>query len=244
MDERIIKTTNIRDNYERALERINLTALNTGRDPKEIRLVVVTKTHPVDMIQSVIDAGAMELGENYIEEAIPKIQALTHNQGLQWHMIGHVQSRKTKSVCEYFQYVHSVDSVKIAERLSQSALAQGKSLPVWLEFNVSGEASKSGWNISQKDNWNTILPDIEKILILPNLVLLGVMTVPPFLDDSEEVRPYYRRLRKFQDYVIEHFQLSNFHELSMGMSSDFEIAIQEGSTCVRIGQAILGPRTN
>jgi uncharacterized pyridoxal phosphate-containing UPF0001 family protein len=108
---------------------------------------------------------------------------------------------------------------------------------------VSGEGSKSGWNIWLDENWDDILPDIERILTLPGLKLLGVMTIPPYSIDPEESRVYYRRLRKFQEYIINHFQLSSFRELSMGMSSDFEVAIHEGSTCVRIGQAIFGPRT-
>jgi uncharacterized pyridoxal phosphate-containing UPF0001 family protein len=111
-----------------------------------------------------------------------------------------------------------------------------------MEFNISGEESKYGWDIVHEENWNNILPDIEKILQLPNLYILGLMTVPPFSEEPESSRPYFQQLRKFQEYVIAHLGLSNFKELSMGMSADFEIAIQEGSTCVRIGQAILGPR--
>jgi pyridoxal phosphate enzyme (YggS family) len=243
VDNQLTSLASIRENYEGVLERINHAALKTGRNPKEIRLVVVTKGHPINRIQNVIEIGATDLGENYVEEAMPKIQAMINNKALKWHMIGHVQGRKAKSVCEYFQYIHSIDSLKIAERLNQFAVILGKSLPVWLEFNVSGEQSKSGWDISLKECWNDILPDIEKILALPNLILLGVMTVPPFSNDPEETRFHYRHLRKFQDYLIDHFQLSNFNELSMGMSSDFEVAIQEGATCVRIGQAILGPRS-
>jgi uncharacterized pyridoxal phosphate-containing UPF0001 family protein len=112
-----------------------------------------------------------------------------------------------------------------------------------MEFNVGGEDSKSGWDINIEENWENILPDIEKILNLSNLNILGAMTIPPFSSNPEASRPYYQRLRKFQQYLIDRFQLSGFRQLSMGMSSDFEVAIQEGSTCLRIGQAILGPRT-
>jgi pyridoxal phosphate enzyme (YggS family) len=195
------------------------------------------------VIQYVIDAGATDLGENYMEEAIPKIQALAIYKAIRWHMIGHIQSRKAQSICEYFQYVHSVDSVKLAERLCRFAYELGISLPVWMEFNVGGEDSKSGWDINIEENWENILPDIERILALSNLNILGAMTIPPFSSNPEASRPYYQRLRKFQQYLIDHFQLTGFRQLSMGMSSDFEVAIQEGSTCVRIGQAILGPRT-
>jgi uncharacterized pyridoxal phosphate-containing UPF0001 family protein len=114
---------------------------------------------------------------------------------------------------------------------------------VWLEFNVSGEETKFGWNISREENWDSILADIGRIRELPNIDLLGLMTMPPFSDDPEASRPYFRQLKKFQEFVIRQLNPSNFRELSIGMSSDFEVAIQEGSTCVRIGQAIFGPRS-
>ncbi len=242
MDNLSNKWEMIRRNYTEVAKRVYQAATVAGRDPKEIRLVVVTKTQPVEVIQAVIDAGASNLGENYVEEAIPKIRELSGNPNISWHMIGHIQSRKAQDVCEYFQYVHSLDSLKLAERLSRSALNAHKSIPVWMEFNVGGEVSKSGWNIAEKGNWKNILPYLEKILPLPGMTFLGVMTVPPFSPDPETARPYYRRLKEFQSYILDHFKISGFKELSMGMSSDFEIAIQEGSTCVRIGQAILGPR--
>ncbi len=242
MDPSFKKQEEIQGNYNRVLERIEKAARDAGRTPDEIRLVVVTKTHPVDMVKNVVEAGARDFGENYVEEAIPKIRALAENKTLRWHMIGHLQSRKAQLACEYFQYIHSLDSVKLAERLFRFALPMEKTLPVWLEFNISGEETKFGWNIKLEENWINILIDISKILQLPNLNILGLMTVPPFSDDPEVSRPYFRLLKKFQEFVIRQLNPSNFRELSIGMSSDFEIAIQEGSTCVRIGQAILGPR--
>jgi pyridoxal phosphate enzyme (YggS family) len=232
----------VKDNYQQVLERIESTAKSAGRNPKEIKLVVVTKTQPVNVIRMLINAGATDFGENYIEEAIPKIQLLIMNKKLIWHMIGHVQSRKAQSVVKYFQYLHSLDNVKVAERLSRFGQILDKQLPTWLEFNVSGEGSKYGWDISAGENWKKILPDIENILRLPNLNILGVMTMPPYSNDPETSRPYFKQLKKFQKYIIDNFHLTGFRELSMGMSSDYEVAIQEGSTCVRIGQAILGPR--
>ncbi len=232
----------IRGNLLRVKERIQRAAISADRHPSEIRLVVVTKTHPTHKIKAVIDAGATDLGENYVEEALPKIQALAEYPSIQWHMIGHVQRRKAQSVIEFFQYVHSVDSLRLAERLSHFALECGKTLPVWMEFNVSGEATKSGMNITSMEHWPDLLPEIEQILLLPGLSCLGLMTVPPFSADPELSRPYYQKLRNFQQFVIDRLHLQGFKELSMGMSSDFEVAIQEGSTCVRIGQAILGPR--
>jgi PLP dependent protein len=242
MDSNLNKKVEIEDNYYRVLERIEKAAHDAGRPPGEIRLVVVTKTHPVDTIKYLIEAGVEDLGENYVEEAIPKIQMFADNKSLRWHMIGHLQSRKAQLACENFHYIHSLDSGKLADRLCRSAESMGKTLPVYLEFNVGGEETKFGWNIQHEEYWNSILPEISKIFELSNLKLLGLMTVPPFMDNPEEARTYYKQLKKFQEFLIKRLKLSNFRELSIGMSSDFEVAIQEGSTCVRIGQAILGPR--
>jgi pyridoxal phosphate enzyme (YggS family) len=235
---------NIQENYQRVVEHIAKTAINSGRNPNDIRLVVITKTHPIDLIHAVVDAGATNIGENYIEEAIPKIMSLNNVEGLHWHMVGHVQSRKAALVCEYFQFLHSLDSFKLAIKLSKSAVELKSILPVMLEFNVGGEVSKSGWDIRIEENWESILPDIGNIIALPGLDLIGVMTIPPYSEDPEASRPHYRKLRKFRDFITNYFQMSDFIEMSMGMSNDFEVAIQEGSTWVRIGQAILGPRSN
>jgi pyridoxal phosphate enzyme (YggS family) len=232
----------IQANYDEVVTRIAIAARKSGRQPDDIHLVVVTKTHPIEVIQSVIEAGAVHLGENYVEEAIPKIKAFAHNQSIHWHMIGHVQSRKAESVCDYFQYIHSIDSLKIAEKLCKFALEKNKPLHAWLEFNTSGEQTKSGWNINDRRNWELIIPDVEKVIALPGIKLWGLMTMPPYSPNREESRPYYRLLKEFQSYIITRFQLSDFQELSMGMSGDFEVAIQEGATWIRVGQAILGPR--
>ena len=235
---------NICDKYLSVLDRIAKAAKNAGRDPDDIRLIVVTKTQPIEAIQAVVEAGATDLGENYVEEALPKITGLKSEKAIKWHMIGHVQSRKALPVCEYFHYLHSLDSLKLAEKLARNAAELNISLPVMLEFNVGGEESKSGWNIWINENWDDILSDIENIIALPGLNLLGVMTIPPYSPNPEDSRPYYQKLRKFQEIVIKHFKLSNFTDLSIGMSGDFEIAIHEGSTWVRVGQAIFGPRNN
>ncbi len=232
----------IQGNYYRVLERIRIVAEASGRKPEEIRLVVVTKTQPIEVLQRMVEVGVRNFGENYIEEAIPKIQALSGHGSLQWHMIGHLQSRKVQIASEKFQYLHSLDSLKLAEKLSRFAHTLNKTLMVWMEFNVSGEETKNGWDIAHEDSWINYLPDIEKIFQLRNLNIVGLMTVPPFSNDPESSRPYFRQLRKFQEYITYHLKVSGFRELSIGMSSDFEVAIQEGSTCLRIGQAILGSR--
>jgi pyridoxal phosphate enzyme (YggS family) len=232
----------ILDNYRQVLEHINTAAKLTGRDPDDIRLVVVTKTQPIEAIQEVVDAGAANLGENYVEEAIQKINYFKNKKGLSWHMIGHVQSRKALPVCENFQFLHSLDSVKLAERLSRSSIDKDRILPVMLEINVGGEESKSGWNLSQDGSWESFFVDIEKIRLLPGLKLTGVMTIPPFSNNPEDSRNYYQRLYMIKEMIANKFNLPDFSELSMGMSNDYEVAIQEGSTWVRIGQAIFGPR--
>jgi hypothetical protein len=242
MDQLTQKYTDIRNNYLDVVNRITNTAISVGRDPDSICLVVVTKTHTVDTIQAVIDAGATNLGENYIEEAISKINLLKNNQGINWHMIGHVQSRKAAYVCEYFQFLHSLDSVKLADKINNKATLSNKTIPVWLELNVGGEITKSGWNISEDEKWKNIIPDIEHIIGLPGINLLGLMTIPPYTNNPENSRPYYKKLKKFQDFLKKQLKMNTCDGLSMGMSADFEIAIQEGSTCVRIGQAILGQR--
>lgn len=233
----------IRDNYMRVVERIRDAAASAGRDPECIRLVIVTKTQPIDLIRSVIEAGATDLGENYIEEAASKIEGLGGYKEIHWHMIGHLQRRKTQNFLRYFEYLHSLDSIKLAAKIDQLASAENRVIPAWLEVNTSGEASKSGWNISVEQHWDLILAEIQEIISLSNIKVLGVMTVPPFSEAPGESRPYFQLLRKFRDHVINNLHPEGFEELSMGMSSDFEVAIEEGSTCVRIGQAIFGPRT-
>ena len=230
------------DNYQQVIERIKTAAKLTGRDPDDIRLVVVTKTQPIEAIQEVVDAGAANLGENYVEEAIQKINNLKSYKRLNWHMIGHVQSRKALLVYENFQFLHSLDSVKLAERLSRSSIENDRNLPVMLEINVGGEESKSGWNLSLDESWGSFFADIEIIRLLPGLKLTGVMTIPPFTDNPEGSRSYYQRLYMIKEMIANKFDLPDFSELSMGMSNDYEVAIQEGSTWVRIGQAIFGPR--
>ncbi len=232
----------IRVNYNAVINRISAIAKSMRRNPLGIQLVVVTKTRSTEVIRAVIEAGATQLGENYPEEAIPKILALQDAGEIEWHMIGHVQSRKARDVCEYFNYMHSLDSIKLGERISRFAGELGRVFPVWLEFNVSGELTKSGWGAQNEDQWDNLLPDMERILSLPNLEIKGLMTVPPYSPNPEEARPFYRHLRRLQEYLVNHFQLDGWRDLSMGMSSDYEIAIQEGATWVRIGQAILGPR--
>jgi len=229
-------------NYQAVLECIRQTAIRSGRDPAEVRLVVVTKGHPVQIIRQAVEAGARYLGENYVEEAAPKIADLVGVAGVQWHMIGHIQSRKARAVCELFDWVHSLDSLKLAARLDRFAGEMGRKLPVLLEMNVSGEESKSGFPAWQADRWAELLPEISQILGCKNIDVRGLMTMAPFLPDPEGARPYFQRLRGLQSFFMKKFPASDWSELSMGMSADYEVAVQEGATIVRVGTAILGPR--
>ena len=237
----IVEST-IARNYERILERIDRVARSAGRDLQGVRLVVVTKGHTVDAVRQVIAAGAQILGENYVEEAVPKTQAFSAESPVKWHMIGHVQSRKAQAVCEYFDWLHSLDRVKLARRLERSAAELERTLPVLLECNVIGEETKFGWRAWDESAWPDLAVEIEALLALNHLKVKGLMTMAPFLPDAEGTRPYFKRLRKLQEFLAARFPGQDWSELSMGMSADFEVAIQEGATLVRIGTAIMGPR--
>ncbi len=182
------------------------------------------------------------LGENYVEEAEPKITELSKHEALQWHMIGHVQSRKARAVCGLFDYLHSLDSMKLADRLNRMAGEMGIRLPVLLECNVSGEESKSGFPAWQEERWPELNNTLEKVTASANLEVRGLMTMAPFLPEAEMARPYFQRLRRLQAYLRNEFPQENWSELSMGMSADYEVAIEEGATLVRVGTAIMGPR--
>jgi pyridoxal phosphate enzyme (YggS family) len=161
---------------------------------------------------------------------------------VEWHMIGHVQSRKAQMVAENFAWVHSLDSLKLARRLDRFAAEAGRRLPVLLECNVSGEATKFGWPAWDENRWPELLPALGEVAELPNLELRGLMTMAPFFDQPEAARPYFQRLKRLQGFLAEALPRVQLTELSMGMSGDFIAAIQEGATLVRVGTAILGSR--
>jgi PLP dependent protein len=223
-------------------ERVAAAANRAGRSPADVRLVVVTKTHPVELIRAVVQAGALHLGENYAEEAVSKKLDLGEVPGVTWHMIGHIQSRKAALVAEHFDWVHSLDSLKLANRLNRFADERGRRIQVLLECNVSGEESKFGWPAWREAEWGTLLEPFAKLQELHALEIRGLMTMAPFLPDPEQARPYFRRLKRLQGYLAGCLQGVDWTELSMGMSADYEVAIEEGATWVRIGTAITGPR--
>lgn len=231
----------IPQNLARVSEKIREASLRSGRDPAEVKLVVVSKGQPVEVIQAAFDTGARIFGENYPEESVVKIQSLTE-QDIEWHMIGHLQSRKARLVCTHFHYMHSLDSLHLAEKLDRLLAETGRVLPVLLEFNVGTELSKSGWQAENPGTWSSMLTEVEKILTLPQLKVHGLMTMPPLTVTPDEARVYFKRLVGLRDYLRSVFPEQTWDELSMGTSSDFEIAIEEGATFIRIGTSILGPR--
>ena len=230
------------NNYNQVLDRVARSTESAHRDPEAVQLVVVTKGHPLPLAQWVVRAGARILGENYIDEGLKKIDALADTSDVKWHMIGHLQSRKAKKMCENFSVFHALDSIKLASRLDRLSRELDRKLPVFLECNLSGEPSKYGFAC-----WNhTLLEDfLEQINIikdLENVIIQGLMTMPPFDQNPETSRPYFRSLREIKTRINDMYPDLPITELSMGMSNDYEIAIQEGATIVRIGQAILGKR--
>jgi len=238
----VIDPDSIQRNLEAVKMRIAAAAKLAGRDPAQIRLVVVTKGHPAETIKALFDLGISEFGESYIEEGRAKQVALVDLSGVKWHMIGHVQSRKAQAVAENYDLVHSIDSLKLARRLDRFAGDAGRKLPVLLECNVSGEATKAGWPVSQDNDRDLLFSEVEELLQLHNLQVNGLMSIAPVMEKPELARPYFEQTRELRDALAERFPQSEWKELSMGMSDDFESAVLEGSTMVRIGTSILGPR--
>lgn len=239
--------TILADNLSRVRERMAAAARRAGRDPDSVILIAVTKTHPIETLGEALAAGLTDFGENRVEEAVAKIEHFgALGPAPNWHMIGHIQSRKAKEVAEYFDAVHSVDSGRLAERLSRLAGEMGRVLPVYLECNVSGEASKEGLVADRVDEDATqakaLEAEIERILAQPNLRPMGLMTMAPLAQTPEEARPVFQRLRRLSERLAARFPQADWAGLSMGMTDDFEVAIEEGATCVRIGRAIFGAR--
>ena len=235
--------SSIRENYQNTLDKIAAAAAKSGRNPNDIKLVVVTKMQPIEVVQAAIKAGVRILGENYPEEGVTKIQSLSSQSGVEWHMIGHVQSRKARLVAENFELLHSLDSLKLAQRLDRFAGEKNRILPALLEFNVGGEDTKSGWDALDKAQFDKFLPDVQSILELPNLRIQGLMTMPPLGTDPEDSRRFFQRLRLLRDHLASLFPDVDWSELSMGTSADYAVAVEEGATYVRVGTAIVGARS-
>lgn len=237
----LLTASAIRVNVDRVLGRIAAVARNVGRDPAAVQLVAVTKGQPPEVIRLGYEAGLRDFGETRVEEALPKISALTDLGEARWHMIGHIQSRKARAVPGWFAMVHSVDREKIARLLDRFAAEAGLRLPVLLECNVSGEVSKAGWRLDARSSWESALEGLRSVVSLPHLQVRGLMTMAPWTQDKERVRETFRRLRELRDYLAARLP-GEWGMLSMGMTDDFEVAIEEGATCVRIGRALFGAR--
>ncbi len=228
--------TTIGTNLQRVRERIAQAAMRAGRDPQDIQLVAVSKTMSTATVRQAIQAGVTILGENYVQEARKKIEEIGHAP--RWDFIGHLQSNKANYVVDLFDIIHSVDRLSLAKELNKLAEKQGKTMKILVQVNISGEEAKSGIG---PEGVNAL---VREIVNLPNLSVEGLMTMPPFFDDPEKARPYFIALRKLRDALREEIgEATDLKELSMGMSGDFEVAIEEGSTLVRVGTAIFGERT-
>jgi PLP dependent protein len=226
----------IKQNLEEIRQRLKDAAIRAGRDPREVRLVAVTKTVGRERLKEAVAAGQTLFGENYVQEARAKIAAL--GPGLTWHFIGHLQSNKARAAVELFDLIHSVDRASLAQALEQAAARLGKVQDILLQVNLAGEETKSG---AAPANVQALLAEISR---LPHLRVQGLMTMPPWFDEPERVRPYFRALRELRDR-LRGLQLvdGDLPELSMGMTGDFEAAVSEGATLVRIGTAIFGRRS-
>jgi pyridoxal phosphate enzyme (YggS family) len=241
-------TSDLEHNLRSVQARIAEAAARAGRDPNEITLVAVSKTFPAETILAAHALGVRHFGENRVEEAMDKIPQVmrqlpnhrtTQRPNITWHLIGHLQSRKVKDAAALFDFVHSVDSVRLARRLSDRAAALGKTMPILLEVNVSGETSKYGLAPAPRA---AFFATVHEILALPNLDVQGLMTIAPIVAQPEQARPHFRALRELRDELCAQFPDRAWKHLSMGMTDDFQAAIAEGATIVRIGRAIFGAR--
>ena len=227
------------DNIARVQERIAAASVRSGRAAEEITLLAVSKTFPPEQICAAYDAGLRVFGENRVQEFAGKIAALRDLPGIEWHMIGHLQTNKAAQAAELFSHIDSVDAVRLAQKLNSAALDLGKKIPVLIEVNIGGESAKSGLA--------PVSAELENLLnaapVLLSLDFRGLMTVPPYSEDPEHSRPYFRKMRElFHHIASRRLPAIQMETLSMGMSHDYDIAIEEGATCIRIGTAIFGER--
>jgi len=218
-------------------ERIAAAANASGREPEEVKLIAISKTHPASVIRTLIELGAGDLGENRVQEAEEKIAEIGRDRA-RWHLVGHLQANKARRAVNVFEVIHSLDSLDLAQRLDRLCAEEGREkLPVLIQVDLGHEETKSGIDESELTDL------VESLKSLTHLELIGLMTLPPFFDDTEQSRPFFRRLRELRDELRSRGAFGNRKgELSMGMTHDFEIAIQEEATMVRIGTAIFGER--
>lgn len=226
----------MKDRINNIKDRIKKAASSCGRNPDEVLLVAVSKKKPADMVLQAIECGQTLFGENYIQESLEKIEAISSDI-ISWHFIGHLQSNKAKFAVKVFDLIHTVDSLKLAKEINRQAEKINKTQQILVQVNISKEGSKSG---IYEEN---AIELIEIMSTLPNVSIKGLMTMPPYYDDPDNARPYFASLKRLSEKVKkENIPRVEMKELSMGMTGDFETAIQEGATLVRIGTAIFGER--
>jgi len=223
-------------NYRKIIDHVFEAAAKAGRDGTKIKLLAAAKSQSIDALRTAVAAGVTLVGENYVQEAKEKRQQIKAT--VEWHMIGHLQRNKTKAAVEVFDVIQSLDNVALARELDKEGRKRGKPIRALVEVNLGGEESKTGIDR------NGVAALLEEIAELSNLRIEGLMTVPPFQDDPEKVRPYFRDLRELREELNESRYLNvDLQELSMGMTHDYTVAIEEGATIVRIGTALFGPRS-
>lgn len=246
-----ISSVSLATSYNATLTHIKDIAQRSGRTPDDITLIAVTKNQPPEAIESLYELGHRHFGENRAEEASAKIASLSAqiqsdtNPPI-WHMIGHIQSRKARTCASLFNHIHSVDTIKLATRLSRFASEYETTLSILLQCNISGEHTKSGFTATDAAHntpqWSDLVSSISQIADLPNLTVSGLMTMAPITSNPEASRPIFRNLRILKDQISQQFPQLPINHLSMGMSADYAIAIQEGATMLRIGTSIFGHR--
>lgn len=223
----------VKDNLETINKKIKEAALKVNRDPQEIKLVAVTKTATLEQIKEAINEGVKIIGENKVQKAKEKYQVLTTE--IKWHLIGHLQTNKVKYAVEIFDLIHSVDSIKLAKEIDKRSVQFKKTIDVLIEVNISGEETKYGYNPEKVESF------LKEISEFSGIRIRGLMTIAPISKNKEEVRPYFRRLRELSERIRDkNIKNIKMDYLSMGMTDDFEIAIEEGANMVRIGRGIFG----
>jgi hypothetical protein len=246
-----ISSASLGASYNATLTNITDIAQRSGRTPDDITLIVVTKNQPLEAIEGLYELGHRHFGENRVEEASAKIALLpaqiqSNANPPIWHMIGHIQSRKARTCASLFNHIHSVDTIKLATRLSRFASEYETNLSILLQCNISGEHTKSGFAATHiahnTPQWSDLVNSISQIADLPNLTVSGLMTMAPITNNPEASRPIFRNLRILKNQISQHFPQLPMNHLSMGMSADYAIAIQEGATMLRIGTSIFGHR--
>ena len=227
----------INERLENVQERIKAAAIRAGRAPAEIKLIAISKTHGASVVREALNAGVTDLGENRVQEADHKINGVGRDAA-RWHLVGHLQTNKARRAVELFDVIHSIDSVALVERLERLCVVTKRpELPVLVQVDLAGEAAKSGVEAASLPTLLDALTRCDRVK------LIGLMTLPPFFEDTECTRPFFRALRDLRDKLQAERHFSGPGELSMGMTHDFEVAIEEGATMVRVGTAIFGERS-